>query len=257
MKGDGIVSSIATTQPQVKAAWGISLVPLVAAGIALFWMVHATRLHDAGHLPADAFGALIGWLGGMATWGVIVSWLARSGRFRQATFLRLLPGLWLPPFTVLATVAALLAFPPLQSAFSALCAGISDDAFILLQVVRIAAIGGLTKTILGRLPPAFGFGTGIPDLLFGLSAAALLWSGAYIHLDPVLLAAWNIFGALVFMMAAVVLQLTLPGRLQVFRSLPDGRELLDFPMVLAPALLGPLLLIGNFLHAAKLLQLAV
>lgn len=230
----------------------ISLVPLVAAGIAVFWWAHAARLHDAQVLATGSFNALLAWLTGMALWGALTSWLSLSGRYRQARVLALLPGLWLPPLPVMATVVALAVSPALRDAFLALASGIPQDKFMLMQTLRIAAIGGLTKTILGRLPPAFGFGTGIPDLLFGLSAAALLWTGAYATLAPETIVAWNMFGALVFMIAPLILQLTLPGPLQFFKREPDGRELLDFPMVLAPTLLGPLLLIGNFLHAAKL-----
>jgi len=242
----------ATTPEKTGRAPYVSLVPLVAAGIAAFWLVHAMRLHEAQMLPTASFDALLVWLIGMGLWGVVTSWLSLSGRYRQPHFLALLPGLWLPPLPVLATAMALAAFPALRDAFLALANGISGDQFMLVQMLRIAAIGGLTKTILGRLPPAFGFGTGIPDLLFGLSAAALLWTGAYASLAPATMIAWNIFGALVFMIAPLILQLTLPGPLQVFKRAPDGRELMDFPMVLAPTLLGPLLLIANFLHAAKL-----
>lgn len=231
-------------------------IPIVALGVASFWLWHAVRLHDGGALPGEGFIALLVWFASMTLWGLATSWLSVSGRYRRPEVLSLAPGLWVPPLPVAATAVALLVSPALRNAFLALAEGITQDQFILMQTLRIAAIGGVTKAILGRLPRAFGLGTGIPDLIFGISAAVMLGTGSYAALAPATLAAWNIAGALIFIMAALILQLTLPGPLQLFRGTPDGRELLDFPMVLAPTLLGPLLLIGNILHAAKLVLTA-
>lgn len=239
------------TEPVVEMWSRFSLVPLVGLGIGWFFVAQASRLRGAGALSAESFNALLLWIAALGAWGLLMSWLSLSRRGRSPGFLRLLPGLWVPPFTVFATAAAMALSPPLRSAFVAMASGIGDDQLILLQVLRVAAVGSLIKTSLGRLPPAFGFGTGIPDFLFGISAAALLVTGAYVGLSPYCIVAWNIVGALIFVGAAVMLQLCLPGPLQIFRREPDGRELLAFPMFLAPALFGPVLLIGNCLHAAQ------
>lgn len=241
------------SEPSVKMASRFSLVPLVGLGVGWFFVVQASRLRDTGALPAESFNALLVWIAALGAWGLVMSWLSLSRRGRSPAFLRFLPGLWIPPLTVFATVVAMALSPALRSAFVAMASGIDDDQLILLQVLRVAAIGSLIKTSFGRLPPAFGFGTGIPDFLFGISAAALLVTGGYMGLSPSIIVAWNIVGALIFVGAAVILQLCLPGPLQIFRSEPDGRELLDFPLFLAPALFGPVLLIGNCLHAAKYL----
>jgi hypothetical protein len=228
-----------------------SLVPFVGLGVGWFFVAQANRLYASGAMPAQSYIAMLAWIAALGAWGLLMMWLSLSGRGRSPGFLKLLPGLWVPPFMVLATAAGIAIFPSLRSALSVLASGVPEHQFILLQTLRIAAIGSVIKTSLGRLPPAFGFGSGIPDLLFGLSAAAIFWTGAYADLAPNLLIAWNIFGALVFIGASIILQLCLPGPLQIFRREPDGRELLDFPMFLAPALFGPVLLMGNCLHAAK------
>lgn len=234
-----------------KTRTRFSLVPFVGLGVACFFVAHAIRLRDTGALSAQSYNAVLVWIAALGVWGLLMSWLSLSGRGRSPRFLTLLPGLWVPPFMVFATVAAIALFPALRSAFMTLASGIPDDQFILLQVIRIAAIGSIIKTSLGRLPPPFGFGTGIPDFLFAVSAVIMLLTGAYAGLGPGILIAWNIVGALIFIAAAVIMQLCLPGPLQIFRREPDGRELLDFPLFLAPAVFGPVLLIGNCLHAAK------
>ena len=239
------------SEPAGKSSNRFSLVPLVGLGVAWFFIAQANRLYGSGVLSAESYWALLTWIAALGAWGLLMSWLSLSKRLRSAGFLRLLPGLWVPPFMVFATAAAVAIFPSLRLAFFALASGVSEDQFILLQMIRIAAIGGVIKTSLGRLPPVFGFGIGIPDLLFGLSAAIMFSTGTYAGLAPGILIAWNVIGALIFIVASIVLQLCLPGPLQLFRRQPDGRELLDFPLFLAPALFGPVLLMGNLLHVAK------
>lgn len=241
----------ANTESPNKLSSHISLVPFVGLGVGWFFMVQANRLRDAGTMSVESFDALIVWIVALGVWGLLMSWLSLSGNGRNPAVLKLLPGLWLPPLPVLGTALAITLSPALRWAFLALASGVPEDQLILVQVLRIAAIGSVIKTSLGRLPPAFGFGTGIPDLLFGISAAALLLTDASTLVPPTLLIAWNIIGALILILAALILQLCLPGPLQIFRREPDGRELLDFPLFLAPALFGPVLLIGNCLQVAK------
>ena len=234
-----------------KLSSRISLVTFVGLGVGWFFLVQAIRLGHAGTMSVESFDALIVWIVALGVWGLLMSWLSLSGNGRNPAFLKLLPGLWLPPLPVLGTALAITLSPALRSAFFALASGVPEYQLILFQALRIAAIGSVIKTSLGRLPPAFGFGTGIPDLLFGISAAALLLTNASTLVPPTLLIAWNIIGALILIVAALILQLCLPGPLQIFRREPDGRELLDFPLFLAPALFGPVLLIGNCLQVAK------
>lgn len=230
----------------------VSLIPIVASGVALFWLWHAVTLHGSGALSNAALTAQLTWLAALMLWGIVVSRLALSGRTRSTAVLSVLPGLWIPPLAVFATVAASALSPALRSAFLNMAQGVPHEHFLWVQALRIAAIGGVAKTYLGRLPPAFGYGIGVPDLVFGCSAVILAATGAAAALPAPVMMAWNVFGAAVFLGAPMILQLTLPGPLQIFRGHPDGRELLDFPMILAPSLLGPLLLIGNVLHIVKL-----
>ncbi len=64
---------------------------------------------------------------------------------------------------------------------------------------------------------------------------------------------WNLVGALVIVPAApIVLQLGLPGAVQVFTSLPDARAVFTYPMSIAAMIGVPLFVLINLLVAWRL-----
>lgn len=64
---------------------------------------------------------------------------------------------------------------------------------------------------------------------------------------------WNLVGALVIVPSApVLLQLGLPGPLQVFPATPDARAVFSFPMSIAPMIGVPLLVLTNLCVAWRL-----
>jgi hypothetical protein len=226
-------------------------IPFLAAGLAAFWIAEALALRRAGVLSPGALGLVWAWLGMLAAWGVASAWLSLSGRYGTPRFFALMPGLWLPAVPVTATAGLLLASPVAREAGTALSQGIPDAGFVLLQAMRLAALGSVLKARAGELPRSFGLGLGVPDTLFGLSALGIALAGAGTLPDAVLLA-WNLAGAAILLAALPALQASLPGPLQRFHAQPDGRVLFAFPMVLAPTLLAPLFLLANLAHAAGL-----
>ena len=65
--------------------------------------------------------------------------------------------------------------------------------------------------------------------------------------------AWNLIGALVIVPSApILLQLGLPGPLQVFTSLPDARAVFTYPMSIAPMIGVPLFVLINLWVAWRL-----
>lgn len=229
----------------------ISAMPLLAAGLLLFWLGHATALTADARLSSNGLLAIIGWVALLALWGALSSWLALSGRYRAPAMLSSIPGLWTPAVPVTITVL-LIALPiGFREAMIDLATGIGTRDFLLLQCLRLAAIGSIIKAYSGVLPRAFAGGLGVPDALFGLSAVILLATGET-GLSPALLITWNAIGAAILLAAPLMLPLTMPGRFQFFRAQPDGTALFRFPMVLAPTLLAPLLLIANLVHIAGL-----
>ena len=67
---------------------------------------------------------------------------------------------------------------------------------------------------------------------------------------------WNLVGALVIVPAApILLQLGLPGPIQVFESLPDARAVFTYPMSIAPMMGVPLFVLVNLGVAWQLWEL--
>ena len=65
--------------------------------------------------------------------------------------------------------------------------------------------------------------------------------------------AWNLIGAAVIVPAApILLQLGLPGPLQVFTGLPDARAVFTYPMSIAPMIGVPLFVMVNLWVAWRL-----
>ncbi len=118
--------------------------------------------------------------------------------------------------------------------------------FAYFHGLRIAALGTAYKTAIGEFPPSFEYGVGIPDLLFGISAFWIAGKVKRGELGNKGFLIWNLTGALVIVPSApILLQLGLPGPIQVFTSLPDARAVLTYPMSIAPMIGVPLFVLIN------------
>jgi CheY-like chemotaxis protein len=118
----------------------------------------------------------------------------------------------------------------------------------------IVAIGTIIKAVAGQFPAYFAFLVGAPDLLFGLSALILGWQASVRNLSQRFLIAWNLIGVAVILPAAPLIQLGLPGPIQIFTSEPTAEKLFDFPMVLAPSIIVPTLVLLNLVTAWRLVE---
>jgi hypothetical protein len=110
------------------------------------------------------------------------------------------------------------------------------------------------KAVAGQFPAYFALLVGAPDLLFGLSALVFAWQTSIRQLSQRFLIAWNLIGVAVILPAAPLIQLGLPGPIQIFTSEPTAEKLLDFPMVLAPSIIVPTLVLLNLVMAWRLIE---
>lgn len=225
-----------------------STLPLLCAALLAFWFWIAQTRTREQHLDAQELAALSIWAGILVVWGVATSWLALSGHYDTSAFFRLLPGLWLPLVPTVLTIAWLMVSRAFRRALYATVA-YAPRAFIAVHGLRIAAVGGIYKTYQGVFPDFFGYPVGIPDFLFGLSAVVLALLYGRKAYRPTMLIVWNLLGIVVILPAPLLLQLGLPGPLQTFTDLPDGRTLFEYPMVLAPTLVVPLFITMNAIQA--------
>lgn len=81
----------------------------------------------------------------------------------------------------------------------------------------------------------------IPDFLFGVSAFWIARKAQRGDLSRKKFVVWNLVGVLVIVPSApILLQLGLPGPVQVFTSVPDARAVFTYPMSIAPMIGVPL-----------------
>ena len=113
---------------------------------------------------------------------------------------------------------------------------------VFVQAVRIGALGGIIKGIRGEITSGFIFWVGIPDFIYGVSALVigfLLLRGA---IGNRTLLAWSLLGPAIILVPMF-------GMMSYWMNEPGFIFIFEFPMVLAPSIVLPVLLLLNFLLA--------
>jgi hypothetical protein len=229
----------------------LSTLPFLTAALGAFWVWLAAGSFRHRWIGPKGLAWVIVWLAVLGAWGVTTSHLAIAGDYETQTFYSRLPGLWLPLVPITLTAGLVLASPSFRYALLTI-ASRHTRAMVLIHALRIAALGSFYKASIGTFPAFFAYFVGLPDFLFGLSALALALSGKWNALGQRGLIAWNLIGIAVILPAPILIQLGLPGPYYTFTSLPDGRALFEYPMVLAPTLVVTFFITMNAVHAAAI-----
>ncbi len=220
-----------------------------------FWLWLTRSACSYQKLTKKQAKSIVAWLVMLVAWGFVTSALAICGVYGSPSFLGLWPGFWLPLIPMLLSAGCYVFWPTFREAIQQIVAVTPAQQFVLIQALRISAIGGLYKATLGLMPSVFVYVVGIPDLLYGISALVLAANHRLKPLNPRLLGIWNLTGlAIIAMTAPLAMQMSLPGPLYIFQNLPDGQALLAFPMVLAPTLVVPFFITINAMVANQLLR---
>jgi hypothetical protein len=218
---------------------------LVAALFGGLWFLLG-RLARTGVLPRREAAWLYALLLALLAWGGLNASLAGTGRYGGEAFFALLPGYWMPYVPVVLGVTGALLVRPLRAGLSTLVAQTPAHWLTGVHAVRILALGSLIKAHMGVFPERFALYVAIPDLLFGLSALPVTaWARRGSLARPALLA-WHLTGA-------AVIVVPVAGLMHVFMAEPRFDALFAFPMVLAPTLAVPTLVMLNLLVAWRLL----
>lgn len=190
----------------------------------------------------------------LGIWVAVSSWASTTDLYDQEAFLRLLPGFWLPLVPMLIATFCYIASPTLRCTLTRTLNGTPRHWHVLFQALRLASAGAMYKAYQGEFPIYFAVFSGGPDFLYALSA---LWMSTRVkrgEISRTALIAWNIIGfAALALTAPLLLQLGLPGPLQVFTTAPLSDIILEFPMALAPTLTGPLFIMMNALWIKHLI----
>ena len=230
----------------------MSLTPIlvmVELGFLLALTIRSARLTGR---PAMARPAYI-YLTWLAAYAVATGYLGAQGVYLREDVLRLYPGFWLQLITVSVTVGPLLFFGSLRQLAREVVDRTPLHWFAWFHGLRIGALGTAYKTAIGEFPAYFEYLVGIPDLLFGLSAFWVAERLRRRRMGERGFLLWNLIGALSIVPSApILIQLELPGPLQLFTAEPDARAIMTYPMSIAPMIGVPLFVLINLWVAWRL-----
>lgn len=233
----------------------LSLVPVlivVQLGSLVFFTRRAARRNTLSDPQRKGLYSIVAlW----AVWALLSGYFGADGGYVSESILATLPALWVPLIPIASTLIVLALVPEIRSAARVLVDTTPAQYFIYFQALRISAVGTLYKTSIGEFPAYFEIGVGIPDLLYGLSALLLARRARHNRIGKSGLLAWNLIGFLIIVPTApLLIQMGLPGPLQVFTTPPTALALYEYPMALAPSVTVPFFVMFNMLVVWRLLE---
>ena len=183
-------------------------------------------------------------IGALALWLVVLVGLGLQGVHEALAAWPAAPQVLWQAVVPVAIVMLALFVPSLRQAVAILGDVTPWRALIAIQALRIGAIGGVVKGLRGDLSSSFLLWVGIPDFMFGVSAllVAALYSSGRIEHRFSFLAVWSLVGA------AIILVPTF-GFMPYWMHERGFAFIFEFPMVLAPGIVVPSLVLLNSLLA--------
>ncbi|MEW8657037.1 MAG: hypothetical protein AB2603_01840 [Candidatus Thiodiazotropha endolucinida] len=189
-------------------------------------------------------------IGVILMWGMFIGYQSSVGRFGSEPFYNLMPGYWMPYVPVVVALSMMLSLVPLRDGLRVLVDETPVHWLSGIHILRILALGTLLKASNDLFPQMFAWFVGGPDLLFGASAIIVTLLARSGRLSDRFILYWHLAGAL-----AIVLPVA--GLMHLFMAEPLFAELFMFPMVMAPALIVPTLVLLNLLVAWRFYEQGV
>ncbi len=230
----------------------VSLTPVLLAAELGFLFTLAWRCAHQPPVHVN-IGPVYSYFLWLTAYGILTSVLGARGFYVSDDLLKTLPGFWLQLVTVTAAVAPVVLFRSVRVGVRRIVDVTPWHWFAYFHSLRIAALGTAYKTMVGEFPAYFEYCVGIPDFLFGASAFWIARKAKRGELSERSFFIWNLVGALVIVPSApILLQLGLPGPVQLFTSLPDARAVFTYPMSIASMIGVPLFVLINLWVAWRL-----
>ncbi|WP_369162005.1 hypothetical protein [Candidatus Thiodiazotropha sp. LNASS1] len=220
----------------------LSSMPLLIAVVFGFFWFLVSRLHRAGILTSDQRNQMALLIGVILMWGMFIGYQSSVGRFGSESFYNLMPGYWLPYVPVVVAVSMMLLLAPLRDGLRVLVDETPAHWLSGIHILRVLALGTLLKASNDLFPQMFAWFVGGPDLLFGVSAIIVTLLSRSGWLSDRFILFWHLVGAFTIV-------LPVAGLMHLFMAEPLFAELFMFPMVMAPALIVPTLVLLNLLVA--------
>jgi len=228
----------------------LPLTPFLLA-VELIFLLHVFRNASEGkRLPPARLTLFWSWI---LLCAAVATYVGFLGVYASESLLKYFPGFWLQSIPVIACIGPVLLNGRLRDELRRAVDGTPREHFILFHMLRLSAVGTLIGAGKHEFPMYFEILVGIPDLIFALSTFWVLRLARTSRLTRRAFLYWNLVGALVIVPAApVLIQLGLPGRLQLFTGQPDATAVFAFPMSIASVFGVPLFVLVNLMLVWRL-----
>ena len=225
----------------------MTIIPLLILFQLFFLPFLAWKARRDGHIKRKQFKATFIPVIGLAIWTTIALVLGILGILESENFYQFYPALWMPVIPIIIVFISLV-LPTVNKSIVSVLAVTPAHWLVLFQAGRISAIGTAYHTWQGTFPLYFEVAVGIPDLCFGFSALIIGILAMQQKINSRVLIIWHLIGFFIIVPTApLLLQLGLPGLLQVFTQPPTAEAIYTFPMSLAPIMVVPTFVIFNLL----------
>ncbi len=185
---------------------------------------------------------------GLFGWTVVATIFGLRGIHSSPELLERIPFLW-QAFVAIAMWMVMYAF---SNNFRGAMNGLADATpatwLVFVQALRIGALGSIVKAVRGEITSSFPLWVGIPDFLFGVSAIIV---GCLLLRNPggyrKTLVAWSTAGASIILLPTF-------GLMPYWMNEPGFTFIFEFPMVMSPSIIVPILILLNFLLVWKAMR---
>jgi hypothetical protein len=180
----------------------------------------------------------------LIAWGVATTVMGIQGIHSDPSLMREVPLLWQSCVAIALVCGFYALSPTFRGSLVGLALGTPTTWLIWVQALRIGAIGSVFKVFSGEIQSGFPLWVGLPDFFFGLSSPVVAWLVYRGSIGERALAVWGGLGA------AIILVPTF-GFMPYWMSEPGFSFIFEFPMVLAPSIVVPTLVLLNSLLSAQ------
>ncbi len=218
----------------------LSLVPLLAILTLAFGVfITAKARKDRSISGAEARSVYFLVLA-FAVWTVILIALGIGGI--HVALMDQVPFLWQSGIPVTILFINFILSRNLRRALHGIASSTPQHWLVFFQALRIGALGGVIKGIQGQITSSYVLWIGIPDFLFGVSAILVGWLLLREAVSKSFLVVWGLIGA------SLILLPTFP-LMNYWMNEPGFVFIFEFPMVMAPGIVVPMLIFFNLLLA--------
>ena len=221
-----------------------SIVPIIVIIVFAFCIGITRRAKLNQSISASEGRSVYALLLAFFAWTVIAVVMGFKGT--HISLMDQIPLLWQANVVIVILVIGLIISRTLRSGLRGIAANTPLHWMVFIHSLRIGAIGAVIKRYKGEVTSDFVLWVGIPDFLFGLSAPVVGWLFLRNAVGNRLLFIWSLIGP-----AIILLPL---GFMNYWMNEPGFVFIFEFPMVLAPSIIVPILILLNFLLAWRIFE---